>query len=132
MVSVKPSRRAVRLLLCAALLYGSGAHWLLVQGAAWAGMVAARARTSSVAEAVTTTFDGRHPCAVCRAVRRGADADSGARLVRPAPTADLAFAAAAAAFRPALVTSASAAAPCAATPRPRVPPSPPPKSARAV
>lgn len=89
---IRRARSAVRLLLASALLYGSGAHWLVVQGGAWAAMVAARAGRESVAAALTTTFDGRHPCRVCLIVRHSADPDATPRALRSAPTADFAFA----------------------------------------
>jgi hypothetical protein len=127
---IRRAKSAARVLLAAALLYGSGAHWLLAQGAAWAGMVAARAGRTSVAEALATTFDGRHPCRVCRIVKRGAGADSTPRAGRPAPTVDFAFASI-----PAVLPAAEAARPFPdASPdfasAPRVPPSPPPNLLR--
>jgi len=129
---IRRAKNLVRVLLAAALLYGSGAHWLLVQGAAWAGMVAARAGRNTVAEALITTFDGRHPCRVCLLVKRGADADSAPRSARPAPTVDFAFAAA-----PAVLPAAEAARPSPDASlnfasAPRVPPSPPPNILRAA
>jgi hypothetical protein len=129
---IRRAKPAVRLLLAAALLYGSGAHWLLVQGAAWAGMVAARSSRNSVAEAVTTTFDGSHPCRVCLLVKRGASADATPRASRPAPAVDFAFAA-----RPAVIAAVEASAPISDAPlklasAPRVPPSPPPNLLRAA
>lgn len=93
--------RTLRVILAAALLYGSGAHWLFVQGAAWAGMIAARAERGSFARAMTTTFDGRHPCRACLAVRRHAGAESAPALSRPVPTADFAFSSGA--FAPSIV-----------------------------
>jgi|SRR6185312_1600950 len=82
---------ALRVLLAVALLYGSGAHWLLVQGAAWAGMLAARSGRASVSQAVTTTFDGAHPCRVCRLVERGAASGSAPRAVVSSSAVDFAF-----------------------------------------
>jgi len=85
------ARPLLRLLLSAALLYGSGAHWLLVQGAAWAGMLAARSGRETVARAVTTTFDGAHPCRVCLLVKRGAARDSAPRASVAPASVDFAF-----------------------------------------
>lgn len=58
------------LLLCCAL-YLSGAHWMILQTAAWTGMLVSRAQQGSVAEAVETTFDGEHPCRMCSAIETG-------------------------------------------------------------
>ncbi|MFI5345258.1 MAG: hypothetical protein ACHQ51_02675 [Elusimicrobiota bacterium] len=114
----------VRILLAAALLYGSGAHWLVVQGAAWAGMVAARSGRNTVSQALKTTFDGQHPCRVCLIVKHGADAPPRAAL--PAPTVDFAFVAV-----PSILPSVAAVVPLPSdvpsfSSAFRVPPSPPP------
>lgn len=119
-------KNPLRMLLAAALLYGSGAHWLLVQGAAWAGMLAARAGRHSVSEALTTTFDGLHPCRVCLLVKRGAGAGPAPAAVRPGPTVDFAFVSVPAAPAPAPVARQSSDAFPDYASRPRVPPSPPP------
>lgn len=85
------AHRRFRLGLIAALLYGTGAHWILVQGAAWAGMVAARSRRAGVAQALVTTFDGRHPCRACLIVRRGSDRDASPRAAAPVLGVDFAL-----------------------------------------
>jgi hypothetical protein len=129
---IRRAKSSVRVLLAAALLYGSGAHWLLVQGAAWAGMVAARSGRSSVAQAVTTTFDGAHPCRVCLLVKRGGAFDAAPRASRPAPSVDFAFAGAPQVLPPAGAASPSPEAPPSFASAPRVPPSPPPDFLRAA
>ncbi len=60
-----------RLLIVACALYLSGAHWAVLQVTAWTGMLVARTQASGVAEAVTTTFDGAHPCRMCSAITAG-------------------------------------------------------------
>jgi hypothetical protein len=62
---------AFRILAILCALHVSGAHWLALQTAAWTGMLVSRAQTSTVSEAVRTTFDGEHPCALCQAVEEG-------------------------------------------------------------
>ena len=61
--------------LVVSILYGTGAHWAALQGAAWAGMLATRVQRTSWAEAVASTFSGTKPCHVCRVVERGSTAD---------------------------------------------------------
>jgi hypothetical protein len=56
-------------IVCALSL--SGAHWALLQTAAWTGMLVTRTQTTSVAEAVSSTFDGEHPCTLCTAISHG-------------------------------------------------------------
>ncbi len=56
-------------LACAALAFFSiaGGHWAVLQTVAWAEMVSDYAqRNGSIAVAVEHTFDGRHPCNLCR------------------------------------------------------------------
>lgn len=60
-----------RLLVVACALHLSGAHWAVLQMAAWTGMLVKRAQVTGVAEAIQTTFDGRHPCAMCAAIESG-------------------------------------------------------------
>ncbi len=58
-------------LLFAALAFISiaGGHWAVLQTVAWAGMLHDYTqRTGSVAVAVEQTFDGQHPCELCREI----------------------------------------------------------------
>lgn len=62
---------AARLGLIVALLLGTGAHWVLLQCAAWASMTWRQSSTLPLAAAIERTFDGRHPCGLCHVVERG-------------------------------------------------------------
>ena len=53
--------------LCAAV----GLHWAALQSIAWAGMLLNYSRSGSVASAIVKTFDGRHPCPLCKAIGKG-------------------------------------------------------------
>jgi hypothetical protein len=75
--------RTLRLLMTAALLYGSGAQWAAAQTVAWAGMVASRAPRAGLAAALRSTFDGAHPCGVCLVVAKNARAGGAARAALP-------------------------------------------------
>jgi hypothetical protein len=58
-------------LLCAALAMFSiaGGHWAVVQTVAWGQMLRDYSqRTGSVLTAVEQTFDGQHPCDLCRGI----------------------------------------------------------------
>lgn len=48
-----------------------GWHWLALQSIAWASMLIERTGESSFSVAWTTTFDGQHPCRICKAVAEG-------------------------------------------------------------
>jgi hypothetical protein len=67
-----------KLIILSCALYLSGAHWVVLQGTAWTGMVISRSLTTSVAEAVSSTFDGQHPCPVCSAITEGRCNEEGA------------------------------------------------------
>ena len=58
------------IILCCAL-YLSGAHWTVLQTTAWTGMLVSRSLTVSVEEAISSTFDGKHPCRMCDVVSSG-------------------------------------------------------------
>jgi hypothetical protein len=60
--------RIGRVLAVVALLNFAGAHWVVLQSIAWGGMLAKQARHSRLAEAVQKTFDGAHPCNLCKGI----------------------------------------------------------------
>lgn len=65
-------KAAARFLLVAALMISIGLHWAVMQSAAWVGMtVANTVKTGSVAQGLSDTFDGQHPCALCHLVEAG-------------------------------------------------------------
>jgi hypothetical protein len=59
---------ARKILLVFVLIASTGGQWAVMQSAAWAMMLANNLRTESVTGAVTRTFDGQHPCAICKAI----------------------------------------------------------------
>jgi hypothetical protein len=54
-----------------AVLATLGGHWMALQSVAWVRMISQYAREGSLAGALVKTFDGRHPCALCRVVQQG-------------------------------------------------------------
>lgn len=54
-----------------ALVIVIGGHWALLQSAAWVGMAVSFSRTDSMSVALQKTFDGKHPCPVCKIVKVG-------------------------------------------------------------
>lgn len=63
--------RLGQVLLIMALLSASGAQWIALQSLAWGTMFADFSRTSRWTEAVQKTFDGQHPCALCKSIEQG-------------------------------------------------------------
>ncbi|HEV2319011.1 MAG TPA: hypothetical protein VGV18_04630 [Verrucomicrobiae bacterium] len=51
-----------------ALVATLSAHWALLQTVAWTSMLAGNLKSCSFHEAVTRTFDGQHPCPLCKAI----------------------------------------------------------------
>ena len=52
----------------AALVLTTCAHWAALQTVAWTTMLAENLRSDSFSEAVSKTFDGEHPCCLCKAI----------------------------------------------------------------
>jgi len=50
-------------------LWLTGGQSMVMQVTAWSGMLVSRSFESSLKEAVVTTFDGQHPCAMCTAIK---------------------------------------------------------------
>jgi hypothetical protein len=57
-----------KILVVVALAAMLGAHWALLQSVAWTTMLAGNLQSSSLHDAVTKTFDGQHPCCLCKAI----------------------------------------------------------------
>jgi hypothetical protein len=71
---MRPFHDARRLIGCiimtAALFLSAGGHMALLQGVAWANMIRDYSRTGSVTSALEKTFDGKHPCAMCKKIAK--------------------------------------------------------------
>ena len=64
--------RAGHILLISMLLVSVGVPAALLQSVAWLGMsVSYSLDTGSVAKGLEMTFDGEHPCRLCRALSKG-------------------------------------------------------------
>jgi hypothetical protein len=58
--------RLPKLLLALALASSIGLHWAFFQTLAWAQMVISYSQNASLSEALVKTFDGKHPCKLCK------------------------------------------------------------------
>jgi hypothetical protein len=58
-----------------ALVIVTGGHWALLQSAAWVGMAVNYSKVDSVSVALEKTFDGKHPCNLCKLVKKGKAAE---------------------------------------------------------
>ena len=53
----------------AAAFFLAGGQWIALQAFAWSRMMVVYSRQGTLTEALVKTFDGRHPCKLCRAVQ---------------------------------------------------------------
>lgn len=67
--------RTMRVLLVVGMCCSVGLHWAALQTVAWTGMFIGFAQKAPLAEAVKKTFDGEHPCALCKLVAEGSQHD---------------------------------------------------------
>ena len=70
------------ILLVFTLIVAIGGHWALLQSVAWVGMLANNARQCSLTEAIEKTFDGKHPCALCKVVQEGKKSEKKPTLLK--------------------------------------------------
>jgi hypothetical protein len=64
-------RSLYRSLVITALIVAVGGHWAVLQSVAWVSMAVSYAQTAPLTDALRKTFDGHHPCKLCKAVREG-------------------------------------------------------------
>lgn len=74
-LSSRPLNRVVQFVAALLVCLTLGLHWAALQTFAWTTMIVERAQTGSLAEAIETTFDGQHPCKLCKVVRTGQAAE---------------------------------------------------------
>jgi hypothetical protein len=53
------------------LVVSLGLHWALLQTVAWTGMLITYAHDAPLHDAVAKTFDGQHPCTLCKVIQKG-------------------------------------------------------------
>jgi hypothetical protein len=58
--------------MAVALACSVGLHWSFLQSLAWTTMLVDNLTTTSFPAAVQRTFDGKHPCALCKVIAKGA------------------------------------------------------------
>jgi hypothetical protein len=69
------SSSALKWLAVVTLTIGLGGHWAILQSIAWVTMVAGYSQTAPLREALVKTFDGNHPCPICKFVSKGRKSD---------------------------------------------------------
>jgi len=76
---------AARILACLVLTLTLGLHWAVLQSVAWTGMLVQYSRDATFVEALQKTFDGKHPCSLCRFIQQGgkSERDSSSDRISP-------------------------------------------------
>jgi len=67
--------RGGKILVIVALVLTTGLHWAALQTVAWSAMFASHLRTQSMTESMAQTFDGLHPCCLCKAIAAAKQAE---------------------------------------------------------
>src|SRR5712691_1311445 len=75
-----------------ALIFSIGAHWAILQSMAWIGMAVSYSQQSTLREALSKTFDGLHPCKLCKVVQEGKKATKKTQTPKPLEKLELFFA----------------------------------------
>ena len=63
-------RAALKTITVLVLVLTLGLHWALLQTVAWTGMIISYSCDASLGEAVSKTFDGQHPCKMCKVIKQ--------------------------------------------------------------
>ncbi len=63
-------RKLGHVLMIIAVLTATGTHWLAFQSVAWTTMLAENLQKSSLSQAIQRTFDGKHPCCLCKEIAK--------------------------------------------------------------
>jgi hypothetical protein len=74
--------RASQYLLIGTLFVSLGGHLALLQTMAWGNMLVGFSRVSSLQEAAKKTFDGEHPCPLCKVVKESKKQEDKKSLVK--------------------------------------------------
>jgi hypothetical protein len=71
--------RLSKLVLVLALAGSIGLHWAVFQAVAWTTMVASFSRSLPLSEALEKTFDGKHPCSLCKEIAKAKQSEKKAQ-----------------------------------------------------
>lgn len=77
-------RRALQSLVVFLLILSIGGPWVILQSVAWVSMAAGYSKEGSLSQALLKTFDGQHPCQLCRYVDNGRKTDQQREVQLPA------------------------------------------------
>lgn len=127
---IKVLARMSKWLVVITLTLSLGAHWTFLQSVAWVGMVVNYSHNATLGEAFSKTFDGQHPCKLCKFVQAGKASEKKQNAEKPKKELDKNLPTARAfTLRPPGFEPLTFSAPNPADSRVEPPPSPPPERA---
>ena len=83
------SIRLGKSLVAILLIITIGGHWALLQSIAWVSMVVDYAKEAPIAVAIARTFDGKHPCNICKFVKQGKETEKSQEAIKVKTKLDL-------------------------------------------
>lgn len=95
--------RFARVVATLAICYSIGGDWIALQSIAWTTMLIDYSHQCSFKQAIVHTFDGAHPCDMCKHISKGKASQKNPERVVVAPKADLICATAKRLSRPSFV-----------------------------
>jgi hypothetical protein len=111
------------------LVLALGLQWTALQSVAWVSMFVKFSREAPLIEALVKTFDGQHPCLLCKIVKEGQQADQRPATQLPTKPLDLCLPASPVTLIPLLIFTPLTASDSHVDPRFERPLTPPPRSA---
>jgi hypothetical protein len=82
-------RCVARAITIVALCCAIGLQWVALQSIAWTAMIVDYSKHGSLSQALAQTFDGAHPCSLCRIVSNGKACEKKADLQPITPKIDM-------------------------------------------
>jgi hypothetical protein len=78
-----------RIVTIFALCCAIGLHWLTLQSIAWTSMLIDYSKRGTLCQAIAQTFDGAHPCSLCRVVNKANSTEKKSDLQVLTPKIDM-------------------------------------------
>jgi len=82
-------KKVAQVLVVFSLVCAIGGNWAFLQSVAWLGMLMNYSHDTTLVEALQKTFDGRHPCKLCKVVQDGKKSESERALLKVETKLDL-------------------------------------------
>jgi len=122
------SSRPLKWLAVITLTFALGGHWAILQSVAWVTMVASYSQTAPLKAALVKTFDGQHPCSICKFVAKGKKSEQKQETQKLSTKLDFFLASTPAGLFPPVPDALHFTPPPSAGARSDTPPAPPPRT----